>query len=74
MKRAEHTFDDLISDLELVETSDNLPKQWEVISFRVPTEIKSRYARLQKMSGRQFSRKAKVALLALIQAAESKAS
>lgn len=44
------------------------------VTIWLPTEAKARYDRLQKASGRRFGKKAREALLALIELAEARAS
>lgn len=72
LKAANYEFDDILSDFE--KNSADTAKHLALIGVRLPPEFKDRYDRLQKSSGRRFSRKVSETIQRLICAAEAKAS
>lgn len=68
------SFDSILSDLFTKENKPIKSRSRRAVTIWVSPEDKARYDRLQRESRRRFSKKAKQALLALIQMAENRAS
>lgn len=64
---------DILGDLEVKEVESDWRSR-SPITIWVPAEEKARYTRLQASTRRQFGKKAREALLALIDLAEEQAS
>ena len=64
---------DILGDFEpVVHPSPNSIKGGGPVTIWLPAQAKARYDRLQKSSGRGFSKKARQLILALIEMAESR--
>ncbi|MES2355597.1 MAG: hypothetical protein V4568_14605 [Pseudomonadota bacterium] len=73
--KSEKSITDYLSDFNPGDGANPLSlKSGAPITIWLPADIKARYDKLQDMSGRKFSRKAREVLTALIHAAEAKAS
>lgn len=69
-KAAKHSLDQLLADFALHHCARDPGRP---VTVWLPSEYKTRYARLQKASGRQFGKKVRELILAAIELAESKA-
>lgn len=67
------TLEDILGDFTAAVPDDGArTKNCTTLTIWVPLELKARYARLQERSGRRFGKKARAALIALIDAAEAR--
>jgi hypothetical protein len=71
---AELSLDQIFSDLDLSSDNEAMPARGTTITLWIPVEAKERYVRLQRRTGRRFSKKVRDLILAAITMAESKAS
>lgn len=68
----ETTIGDILADLNVATTSDGMKTGRCSVTIWLPPEAKARYDVLQERTRRRFSKKAREALLALIDAAEER--
>jgi hypothetical protein len=67
-------IDDVLSDFKKIDPIDAESLSYSNISVRLPAKYKASYDRLQEQSGRRLSKKVREVLMALLDAAEAKAS
>lgn len=68
----EKTISEILGDFSPNEASSSIKRDGQPVTIWLPAEAKARYDKLQKNSGRKFSKKARETLIALIEIAEAK--
>jgi hypothetical protein len=73
--REKPSMDAILGNFDMNETeNESRRKDCRPVTIWISASAKARYDRLQKLSGRRFSKKAREILLAAIDMAEAKAS
>lgn len=60
----------ILEDLEVTHEGDTTPKNRQCVTIWLSSEMKEKYDRLQELSGKQFSKKAREILIVAINQAD----